>query len=32
MGNPAGEIFTTVLVLTISVLMCLLFLKTIKEW
>jgi hypothetical protein len=32
MGNLVGEIFTTVLVLAIPVLMCLLFVKTIKEW
>jgi hypothetical protein len=32
MENMVGEIFTTVLVLAIPVLMCMLFVKTIIEW
>ena len=32
MENMIGQIFTTVLVLAIPVLMCLLFAKTIIEW
>jgi hypothetical protein len=32
MENLVGQIFTTVLVLAIPALMCLLFIKTLKEW
>jgi hypothetical protein len=32
MEDMVGEIFTTVLVLAIPVLMCMLFVKTIVEW
>jgi hypothetical protein len=32
MENMVGQIFTTVLVLAIPVLMCFLFVKTVLEW